>query len=1022
MKYTLVFSLFLFSIVLSAQKQQLLTKEQYRDKFSLVDSYPLGLTTSNYFINMGTEMGISEHTEMVLAQSTMGRNGYRHHRYKSTYKGLPVRGVSYNLHELAGHIVTSNGSYLPLLDLDIRPQLTAKDALTIAMIDLPAEKYSWENEHITGVCSKRHHKPVASLSIMDIGLPEFSGNYALCYYLELFSEEPHDGNAYYIDANSGEIIQKITMHHKQAVPGKGKTRYYGEQAFIVDSLAPSEYVLHDPTRGTDGISIYDDEMNSFTSESSCFDLANEDLDEVATDAHFCTSRFYDILRDEFDWLGIDNENGSMNVVVHARGGGDLVNAFWNGELASFGNGDCNRGPLTTLEVVGHEFMHGITDYTSDLVYRGESGAINESLSDVMGKLLEWKVDPDNFSWLLGHSILFNEQLDVFRDLKDPERLNKPSFYKGETWRDGSGVHTNSAIGNLFFVYLTDGAVGTNEAEEPFNVVSIGLDQAAKFIFHTNRFYLSEDSDYNAYYDASILAAEEFFGGDTEQIANIKEAWKAVGLPYDTPTDYYDLSIDSRNYQATCGAGEYERVELRIINEGQTPYLPASNGRVELEYTANGEPVTYSIELDEPLLPGEERLIEVDDYLKLEVGTVLLIQDLILADDNLDNNSAIATYDVKAHQASDLSLELEVDYADCFSDEYLFNLAIVNESCDIIQEGAEMDLFIYDAVTGEELLTLDLVLGRNLFTNSTFSLDTFGNLDITESRELSCYLDFAGDPDITNNEYLISAAKLKPITVDYQNGFDLSEFGDELLLTSINPQEVITSFAGESMFFTTGRFSNAFRPLCYFTERNWDREPGDFSGHVSARMDLCLDMEGQDELAVMFDMAQFRNDMLEFTSDLSSALRVSWLGGEAIINGETEGELNSYEIVLPSEYKGRLTFQFLTQTGSSQYENDYLDHDVIFFDNLHFDSVVATEEKAQLSTRLYPNPTTGRLFVSSSLQFRNYTLWDISGRLVQQGNIDAAQLDFVELVDGLYFIDLETDSGQVFRERVLVIAN
>ena len=93
--------------------------------------------------------------------------------------------------------------------------------------------------------------------------------------------------------------------------------------------------------------------NIFTNTSSFFDLENEDQNEVAVDAHYLIAEFYDVLRDEFDWLGLDNNDRAMEAIIHA---GDFINASWNGSHASFGNGDCNHGPLVTAEVVSHEFM------------------------------------------------------------------------------------------------------------------------------------------------------------------------------------------------------------------------------------------------------------------------------------------------------------------------------------------------------------------------------------------------------------------------------------------------------------------------------------------------------------------------------------------------------------------------------------------------------------------------------------------------------------------------------------------
>ncbi|MEZ4933141.1 MAG: M4 family metallopeptidase [Saprospiraceae bacterium] len=112
--------------------------------------------------------------------------------------------------------------------------------------------------------------------------------------------------------------------------------------------------------------------------------------------------------------------------------------------------------MTTLEVVGHEFTHGIVDYTSSLIYSNES-SMNESMADIMGKALEYESDPANFSWELGHSFHLSPEAKPSR-LDDPKSVEMPAYYGGEFWYDGGGV-CNSAISSLWFVMLVDGRQG-----------------------------------------------------------------------------------------------------------------------------------------------------------------------------------------------------------------------------------------------------------------------------------------------------------------------------------------------------------------------------------------------------------------------------------------------------------------------------------------------------------------------------------------------------------------------------------
>jgi Zn-dependent metalloprotease len=186
---------------------------------------------------------------------------------------------------------------------------------------------------------------------------------------------------------------------------------------------------------------------------------------------------------DYNWQGLDGLGKALNVHVQM---GNSANAFWDGKSASFTDGDCNYGPLTTLEVVGHEFTHGMIEYTSGLVYSSESGAINESLADMFGKMLERKSDPANFSWDLGHSVLLDPTTKPFRMMADPNALGMPAFYKGLYWEDFNEVHTNSSIGNLWFSMLVDGKQGTNELGVNYNVPGLGMDKAGQIVFENNR--------------------------------------------------------------------------------------------------------------------------------------------------------------------------------------------------------------------------------------------------------------------------------------------------------------------------------------------------------------------------------------------------------------------------------------------------------------------------------------------------------------------------------------------------------
>ena len=111
------------------------------------------------------------------------------------------------------------------------------------------------------------------------------------------------------------------------------------------------------------------------------------------------------------------------------------NAFWDGESTTYGGGNCHTyRSFTTIDVVGHEFAHGLTEFNSGLVYTGEPASINESMSDIFGKALEFYTLPNQFTWTLGYRIPVLGS-DAIRSMSNPNLLKQKRYYKGKYWTE-----------------------------------------------------------------------------------------------------------------------------------------------------------------------------------------------------------------------------------------------------------------------------------------------------------------------------------------------------------------------------------------------------------------------------------------------------------------------------------------------------------------------------------------------------------------------------------------------------------
>jgi Zn-dependent metalloprotease len=207
----------------------------------------------------------------------------------------------------------------------------------------------------------------------------------------------------------------------------------------------------------------------------------DDVSDAAVDeAYHFSGDAYDFYDQIFQRNSLDNEGMTLISSVHAK---RKNNALWNGKQMAYGDGDSLIFQRFTrsLDVVGHELTHGVQQFTSNLYYYGQSGALNEHFSDVFGVLIrQWRNGEtvENANWLIGAEVLVPAEAPAIRrgirDMKnpgtayddpdmgrDPQPANMSEFYEGTD--DRGGVHINSGIPNRAFA-LTAQTLGGNAWE------------------------------------------------------------------------------------------------------------------------------------------------------------------------------------------------------------------------------------------------------------------------------------------------------------------------------------------------------------------------------------------------------------------------------------------------------------------------------------------------------------------------------------------------------------------------------
>ncbi|WIM99479.1 M4 family metallopeptidase [Actinoplanes oblitus] len=249
-----------------------------------------------------------------------------------------------------------------------------------------------------------------------------------------------------------------------------------------------------------------------------------------------TRQFY---QEVFERNSIDGHGMRLRGYVHR--GRRYNNAFWDGQEMVFGDGD---GQVFTdftasLDVIAHELAHGVTEHTAGLEYRNQSGALNESMSDVFGAMVkQWKLrqTADQADWLIGAEVFTPTiDADALRSMKAPgtafdnklfgkdpqpdhmdRYVKKPDTPEG----DNGGVHYNSGIPNKAF-YLVAIGIGGFSWEAPGHIWYESLKAS------------TPTTDFQGFADTTYRKAEELYGSGSDEQQTVKGAWAEVGIQVTT---------------------------------------------------------------------------------------------------------------------------------------------------------------------------------------------------------------------------------------------------------------------------------------------------------------------------------------------------------------------------------------------------------------------------------------------------------------------------------------------------------
>lgn len=349
-----------------------------------------------------------------------------------------------------------------------------------------------------------------------------------------------------IDAHDASVCAVLPRTPSLAGEGVEQTGSdsFGEEKTFLAALQDGGLVLRDPVHN---VETYDFGFGDPAADGGLLPgaaIANPpDWTPAAVSAHVNAVAVSDFMRTVLMRNNIDDRGGKMastiNCVVQSASPGpkQWVNAFWNGRQMVYGQvlreGGELRSLAANLDVVAHEIFHGVTDSTSRLEYALQSGALNESYSDIFGTIIanHQKPDPRHWDWLLGENLLPGDR--PFRDLSDPTRFGQPAHM--DDFRvlpntragDWGGVHVNSGIPNkAAFNLLT-----TTECDDTLTL-TVAEVAAVFYVALTQR--LSRTSQFIDARRAAVTSARSLFrhlplAEQERKVAAVDGSFEAVGI-------------------------------------------------------------------------------------------------------------------------------------------------------------------------------------------------------------------------------------------------------------------------------------------------------------------------------------------------------------------------------------------------------------------------------------------------------------------------------------------------------------
>jgi len=393
-------------------------------------------------------------------------------------------------------------------------------------------------------------------------LPLDDGRYVLAWRLRV--KTSHDARQYFIDARTGAALLDYTDRKTQSAVGRARgvlgdtkkisVRTTTGRFLTADELRPPSIQTYD-MQGNPG-RVNDALLGTVTLSTTdlASDTDNDWSDGAVDDAHVYAGYTYDFYFKRFGRHGLNNADIRVQNLVHPVRRSDLftyidefpdffINAFYdtNGVMV-YGEGlpaGFTLGGQTWdflaggLDIVAHELSHGVTEFTSNLIYRNESGALNESFSDMMGTSAEFFFQPAGSGnlkadYLIGEDVI---RPGGIRSMENPGLFGDPDHYskRFQGTDDNGGVHINSGIPNQVFYLAIEGGTNRTSGLSVEGVGGANREQIEKVFYRAFTQLMPSNATFSVARAVSIQSARDLYGSGSPAERAVTQAWTAVGV-------------------------------------------------------------------------------------------------------------------------------------------------------------------------------------------------------------------------------------------------------------------------------------------------------------------------------------------------------------------------------------------------------------------------------------------------------------------------------------------------------------